>query len=91
VLIIPSYWRSQWGVIYTPSSNFSGAIAGRKKISTRGVSHAQSFTLFLFCFTLFLLASFYQKYKKIVPFIVVIFVGMLLSCFIMLSINGWFL
>jgi hypothetical protein len=40
----------------------------RKKISARGVSHAQSFTLFLFCFILFLLASFYQKYKKISSF-----------------------
>jgi hypothetical protein len=36
----------------------------RKKISARGVSHAQPFTLLLFCFILFLLASFYQKYKK---------------------------
>jgi hypothetical protein len=40
-------------------------LPGRKKISARGVSHTQSFTLFLFCFILFLLASFYQKYKKI--------------------------
>jgi hypothetical protein len=32
-----------------------------------------------------------SKIQKIVPFIVVIFVGLLLSCFIMLSINGWFL
>jgi hypothetical protein len=67
VLIIPSSWGSQWGVIYTPSSIFSGALPGRKKISARGVSHFQSFTLLLFCFILFLLASFYQKYKKLVP------------------------
>jgi hypothetical protein len=40
-------------------------LPGRKKISARGVSHAQPFTLFLFCFILFLLASFYQKFKKI--------------------------
>jgi hypothetical protein len=39
-------------------------LLGRKKISARGVSRFQSFTLLLFCFTLFLLASFYQKYKK---------------------------
>jgi hypothetical protein len=45
-------------------------LPGRKKIFARGVSHAQSFTLFLFCFILFLLASFYQKYKKISFFIV---------------------
>jgi CHASE2 domain-containing sensor protein len=66
-------------------------LPGRKKTSARGVSRAQSFTLFLFCFILFLLASFYQKDKKLVPFIVLTFVGLLLSCFIMLSINGWFL
>jgi hypothetical protein len=52
-----------------------------------------SFTLFIFCFTLFILpALFYQKPKKnLVPLIVVISVGLLLSWFIMLSINGWFL
>jgi hypothetical protein len=44
---------------------FLAPLPGRKKISARGVSHAQSFTLLLFCFTLFLLASFYQKYKKV--------------------------
>jgi hypothetical protein len=43
---------------------FLAPLPGKKKISARGVSHAQSFTLFLFCFILFLLASFYQKYKK---------------------------
>jgi hypothetical protein len=30
----------------------------------RGVSHAQSFTLSLFCFILFLLASFLSKIQK---------------------------
>jgi hypothetical protein len=39
-------------------------LPGRKKISAWGVSHFQSFTLLLFCFILFLIASFYQKYKK---------------------------
>jgi hypothetical protein len=43
---------------------FLAPLLGRKKTSARGVSHAQSFTLFLFCFILFLLSSFYQKYKK---------------------------
>jgi hypothetical protein len=47
--------------------SFLAPLPGRKKISARGVSRFQSFTLLLFCFTLFLLASFYQKYKKIVP------------------------
>jgi hypothetical protein len=31
VLIIPSSWGSQQGVIYTPSSIFSGTIAGEKE------------------------------------------------------------
>jgi hypothetical protein len=44
---------------------FLAPLPGIKKISARGVSHFQSFTLLLFCFILFLLASFYEKYKKI--------------------------
>jgi hypothetical protein len=64
---------------YAPSKNFSGAVAGRKRISARGVSRFQSFTLLLFCFILFLLASFYKKYKKISSFIVVIFNCLLFS------------
>jgi hypothetical protein len=43
---------------------FLAPLPGRKKISARGVSHFQSFTLLLFCFILFLLASFYQKIQK---------------------------
>jgi hypothetical protein len=54
-------------------------LPGRKKISARGVSHFQSFTLLLFFFILFLLASFYQKYKQISSFIVVIFTCLLFS------------
>jgi hypothetical protein len=46
---------------------FLAPLPGTKKISARGVSHAQPFTLFLFFPILFLLASFYQKYKKLVP------------------------
>jgi hypothetical protein len=48
-------------------------LPGRKRISARGVSHFQSFyfvIVLLGFFTLFLFASFYQKYKKLVPFIV---------------------
>jgi hypothetical protein len=78
VLLIPSSWGSQPGAYYAPSSIFLAPLPGRKKISARGVSHAQSFTLLLFCFTLFLLASFYQKYKKISSFIVAIFTYLLL-------------
>jgi hypothetical protein len=54
VLIIPSSWGSQlYGHLHqhrTAIKLFSGAVAGEKMISARGV-----------CFTLFLLASFYQK------------------------------
>jgi hypothetical protein len=60
-----------------PSTSFLAPLLGKKKISARGVSHFQSFTLLLFCFILFLLASFYQKYKKIVP---------ISSCFFMSSL-----
>jgi hypothetical protein len=75
-------------------SSFLAPLPGRKRISVRGVSHFQSFCfviVLLSFFTLFCLLLVYQKYKKLVPSIVVIFVGLLLSCFIMLSINGWFL
>jgi hypothetical protein len=51
VLITPSLGVPNWSVIYiintAPSSKFSGALPGREKTSARGVSHAQSFTLFL--------------------------------------------
>jgi hypothetical protein len=58
---------------YTPTSSFLVPLPGRKRISARGVSHFQSFyfVIVLLCFfTLFSFASFYQKYKKLVPFIV---------------------
>jgi hypothetical protein len=59
VLIIPSLGVTNWSIIYintAPSTSFLAPLPGRKKTSARRVSHAQSFTLFLFCFTLFLLA-----------------------------------
>jgi hypothetical protein len=43
---------------------FLALLPGKKKISARGVSHAHPLLCFSFAFTLFLLASFYQKYKK---------------------------
>jgi hypothetical protein len=47
-------------------ANFLAPLPGRKKkTSARGVSHAHPLLCFKFCFILFLLASFYQKYKKI--------------------------
>jgi hypothetical protein len=39
---------------------FLALLPGRKKTSARGVSHAHPLLCFKFCFTLFLLASFYQ-------------------------------
>jgi hypothetical protein len=67
VLITLSLGVPNWSVIYintAPSTSFLAPLPGKKKTSARGVSHAQSFTLLLFCFILFLLPSFYQKYKK---------------------------
>jgi hypothetical protein len=65
-----------WSVIYisTPalSSYFLAPLPGRKKTSARRVSHAHPLLCFKFCFTLFLLASFYQNTKKI---------SFLFSCF----------
>jgi hypothetical protein len=58
---------------------FLAPLPVRKRISSRGVSRFQSFTLLLVCFTLFFLGSFYQKYKKITSFIVVIFACLLFS------------
>jgi hypothetical protein len=77
MLIIPSSWGSQLdGVLHhqhrTASSSFLASLLGRKKkTSARGVLHAHPLLCFKFCFTLFLLASFYQKQKKLVSFIVV--------------------
>jgi hypothetical protein len=49
-------------------SNFSSAIAGEKEDFYKGsLLLPIFFTLLLFCFTLFLLAYFHQKYKKILP------------------------
>jgi hypothetical protein len=57
-----------WTVIYintsASSKNFLVLLPGKKKTSARGVSHAHPLLCFSFAFTLFLLASFYQKYKK---------------------------
>jgi hypothetical protein len=62
----------------------------------RRLLQGESLTLNLllcYCFALlyFCLHCFIKNTKKLVPTTVVIFVGLLLSCFIMLSSNGWFL
>jgi hypothetical protein len=49
VLIIPSSWGSQRAVTYTPSSNFSGAVAGEKEDFCKG---SLSRTIFYFVFIL---------------------------------------
>jgi hypothetical protein len=60
--------------ITAPSTSFLAPLLGRKKkTSGWGVLHAHPLLCFkfCFCFTLFLLVSFYQKHKKLVSFIVV--------------------
>jgi hypothetical protein len=75
VLITPSLGVLNWSVIYiintAPSTSFLAPLPGKKKTSAREVSHAYPLLCFKFRFTLFLLASFYQKHKKLFPFIVV--------------------
>jgi hypothetical protein len=80
-LITPSLGVSNCLVIYiintAPPTSFLALLPGKKKTSARGVSHAHPLLCFKFCFTLFLLASFYQKHTKISFLLVVI----LLVCF----------
>jgi hypothetical protein len=65
VLIIPSSWGSQLGGHPTRiKHNFLAPLPGKKKTSARGVSHAHPLLCLLFCFTLFLLASFLSKTQK---------------------------
>jgi hypothetical protein len=52
-------------IITAPPTSFLAPLPGKKKSSARGVSHAHPLLRFKFCFTLFLLASFYQKHTKI--------------------------
>jgi hypothetical protein len=57
-----------WAVIYTSSSNFSGAIAGEKENFCKGSLSLPIFYFVIFLlYFIFFLASFYQKYKKLVP------------------------
>jgi hypothetical protein len=56
-----------WPSTLRTNKLFLAPLPGRKRISARGVSHFQSFyfvIVLLSFFTLFLFASFYQKYKK---------------------------
>jgi hypothetical protein len=63
VLIIPSSWVPNGPYLHA-IKQFSGAVAGEKEDFCKGSLAHTIFTLFLFWFILFLLASFYQKYKK---------------------------
>jgi hypothetical protein len=79
MFIKPSLGVSNWPVIYiinytptsflspfntAPSTSFLAPLPGENKTSARGVSHAHPLLCFKFWFTLFLLASFYQKHTK---------------------------
>jgi hypothetical protein len=81
IFIKPSLGVSNWPDIYiinytptsslalfntAPSTSFLAPLPGKKKTSARGVSHEHPLLCFKFCFTLFLLVSFYQKHKKLV-------------------------
>jgi hypothetical protein len=55
VLIIPSSWGSQRAVIYKPSSNFSGAVAGEEEDFCKG-SLARAIFYFVFVLLYFIFA-----------------------------------
>jgi hypothetical protein len=59
VLIIPSSWGSQQSVIYTPSSIFSGTVAGEKEDFCNGSLSRSIFYFVIVLIYFFLLASFY--------------------------------
>jgi len=97
VLIIPSSWGSQLdGDLHQHTVPHQGLflapLPGKRRLlqgefRTHILYFVLSFALLYFCLHRFIK----KTHKNIVPTIVVIFVGLLLSCFIMLSINGWFL
>jgi hypothetical protein len=70
IFIIPSSWGFQLdGALNyqhrAASSSFLAPLPGRKKKTfARRVSHAYPLLCFKSCFTLFLIASFYQNIKK---------------------------
>jgi hypothetical protein len=78
ILITPSLGVPNWPVIYiintAPPTSFLAPLPGKKKTSARGVSHAHHLICFSFALLYFYLHHFYQKYKKIVSFIVVYYV-----------------
>jgi hypothetical protein len=80
VLIIPSYWGFPTGSVRHLDC-FLVPLPERKRISAREVSHFQSFyfvIVLLSFFTLFCLLLLSKIQKKIVPFIVGIFITLFL-------------
>jgi hypothetical protein len=77
-LIIPSSWGSQLVVNATHIKLFSGIVTGEKEDFCKGsLSLPIFFTLLLFCLVsllYFCLHIFFKNTKRLVPFIVVIFV-----------------
>jgi hypothetical protein len=72
---------SNWVASTAESSIFLVPLPRKKRISTKGVSRFQSFTLLLFCLLsllYFCLHLFIENTKKIISFIVVIFACLLL-------------
>jgi cellulose synthase/poly-beta-1,6-N-acetylglucosamine synthase-like glycosyltransferase len=75
---------TNWAVTYIKlqhqhctTNKFSGAIAEEKEDFCKGSLSLPIFLLF--CFILFLLASFYQKYKKISSYFKLLFMSSLVS------------
>jgi hypothetical protein len=96
MLIIPSSWGSQLDG-EKPSTPcrinliFWRHCRGKRRLLEGEFrTHILYFVLVLLYF-IFACIVFIKNTKKLVPTIVVIFVGLLFSYFIMLFINGWFL
>jgi hypothetical protein len=70
-------------VNWVPSTSFLAPLPGRKKTSARGVSHTQSFTLFIVLLYFIFACIFLSKIqKKIVSFIVATF-----TCFLLVLLE----
>jgi cell division protein FtsW (lipid II flippase) len=75
VLIIPSLGVPNWSVIYiintTPSSKFSGAVAGEKEdFCKRSLARTIFYFVFSFALLYFCLYLFIKNTKKLVSFLV---------------------
>jgi hypothetical protein len=68
-----------WVVICPHQATFLAPLPGKKKISARGVLHAQALLCFSFALLYFCLYHFIKNTKKISSLIVVIFICLLLA------------